>query len=66
MKNNRTNAIGLFTLVLVLVVIITGYVKNIQKFSRCDFKPPYKAEVIHGAGLIPVVGVFTVFMDCGK
>ena len=51
--------------VLVAIVIFTGWVMNIVKLSNCDFKAPYKAEVIHGVGVIPVVGMITGWMDLG-
>jgi hypothetical protein len=52
---------------LLLVIIIgTGWVKNIIKLSDCDFEPSYKAEVIHLVGLIPPVGMITGWMDHGK
>lgn len=57
----------LFIVAIVLIVVIgTGWVKNIIKLSDCDFKEPYKAEVIHGLGLIPPIGMVTGWMDIGK
>lgn len=51
---------------LVLVLVIgTGWVKNIIKLSSCDFEAPYKAEVIHGIGIIPPVGMITGWLDVG-
>lgn len=43
-----------------------GWVKNVVKLASCDFEAPYKAEVIHSVGLIPIVGIFTGWMDFGK
>ena len=40
-----------------------GYFSNIYKLIQCDFKTPYKAEVIRVVGLVPVVGVFTGYMS---
>ena len=48
------------------VVIGTGWVKNIIKLSDCDFKEPYKAEVIHIIGLIPPIGMVTGWLNPGK
>jgi hypothetical protein len=39
-------------LFIVLIFAGTGYVKNIIKLTQCDFEAPYKAEVIHTAGLL--------------
>ena len=52
--------------VLIVVVVGTGWVKNIVKLSSCDFKAPYKAEVIHAVGIIPPVGMVTGWLDLGK
>lgn len=51
---------------LIIAVVGTGWVKNIIKLSNCDFKPSYKAEVIHAVGLIPPVGMITGWLDLGK
>ncbi len=52
--------------IFVFVVIGTGWVKNIIKLSDCDFKFPYKAEVVYTAGLIPPVGAVTGWLNLGK
>ena len=52
--------------ILIIVVIATGWVKNIVKLSECDFEPSYKAEVIHTIGLIPPVGAITGWLNLGK
>lgn len=52
--------------VLILLVIATGWVKNIIKLSECDFESPYKAEFIHTAGLVPPVGAITGWINVGK
>ena len=51
---------------ILVILAVTGYVKNIIHLSECDFEPSYKAEVIYAVGIIPVVGVFTGWMDFGK
>ena len=51
---------------LVIVLVIgTGWVKNLIKLSECDFESPYKAEVIHAIGILPPVGMVTGWMDLG-
>lgn len=52
--------------VVVVVVVGTGWVKNIIKLSDCDFQAPYKAEVVHTVGLIPPVGMVTGWINVGK
>ena len=52
---------------LTLIIIIgTGWVKNIIKLTECDFEAPFKAEVIHAIGVIPPVGMITGWLDLGK
>lgn len=60
--------IGGLVLVTVTVVLIigTGWVKNIIKLSDCDFEAPYKCEVVHGIGIVPPVGMITGWLDMGK
>lgn len=55
----------IFQLAIVLIVG-TGWVKNLIKLTNCDFEAPYKAEVIHAVGLVPPVGMITGWMDFGK
>ena len=59
-----------FTLIELVVVLICvfgiiGYVTNIVKFARCDFKAPYKAEFIHGIGVLGP-GCITGYLSVGK
>jgi hypothetical protein len=51
-----------------LLAFVIGYtpvtwVMNLVKFSECDFEAPYKCEIIHGAGLIPMAAWVTAWMD---
>jgi len=56
--------------IVVLVIIIVGggigWIKNLIKLTECDFEAPYKAELIHTAGLIPPIGAITGWLDLGK
>lgn len=45
--------------VAIVLAIGTGWVKNLIKLSELNFESPYKAEIIHAAGLIPPVGAVT-------
>lgn len=36
-----------------------GYILNVVKFIRADFKAPYKVEIIRGISLIPPIGAVT-------
>lgn len=64
MKKQKGNAL-VITLVI-LIVVGTGWVKNLIKLTECDFEAPYKAEVIHIVGIIPPVGMVTGWLDLGK
>lgn len=60
-----------FTLIELLVVLVlcpvvlgmifvvpVGYVLNVVALVQCDFEPSYKAEIIHGIGIVVIpVGV---------
>ncbi len=50
----------------VITVGVIGWIKNIIKLSECDFEKPYKAEVIHTVGLVPVIGAVTGYLNVGK
>lgn len=58
------SAIGIY--LVILLVIGTGWVKNVVKLAECDFEAPYKAEVIHTVGLVPFIGMVTGWLDVGK
>ena len=58
---------GMMIFVLVIVVVVmVGWVKNVIKLADCDFTAPYKCEVVHGVGIIPPVGMITGWLDVGK
>jgi hypothetical protein len=52
--------------VILFLVAGVGWGKNIIKLSNCDFQPPYRAEVIHTMGLIPLIGAVTGWLDLGE
>ncbi len=58
----------LWSLALILVIACaTGWVKNLIKLSDCDFKEPYKAEIIRTVGVfVPPIGVVTGYINLGK
>jgi hypothetical protein len=60
-----------FTLLEVIVFLfivfgLTGWSVNLAKLVNCDFKTPYKAEVIRTIGLIPPIGMIVGWIDLGK
>jgi hypothetical protein len=60
MKSKKAQAeiFGLFMLIIIVLGGI-GWVKNIIDLTKCDFKAPYKAEVVRVVGLLPMVGAIT-------
>ncbi len=66
MKNQK--GFVMFQVVIIIIALIgcIGWVKNLIKLAECDFEAPYKAEIIHGVGLIPPVGAVTGWLDVGK
>lgn len=66
MKTQRGFTLIEVVVVVVILAVAVGWIKNIIKLSECDFEAPYKAEVIHGVGLIPPVGMVTGWLVIGK
>lgn len=65
-KDDKALALALTPFAILLIVgvlCLTGWVKNIVKLAHCDFKAPYKAEVVHAVGLLPPVGVITGWIN---
>lgn len=58
-RQERTVTLGAAVILLIIVLMVVGWVKNVVKLSNCDFDAPYKCEIIHGVGVIPMVGVVT-------
>ena len=55
---------GLFIAqVLFLLVIAISWVANVNQLIDCDFESPYKCEIIHAIGVVPLASVVTVWFD---
>jgi hypothetical protein len=53
-----TEALILLVITVLILVGPIGYVNNIIKLTKCDFKTPYKTEVLRGVGVVvPPIGV---------
>lgn len=51
-------------LIGVALLVPLGWGWNIYKLTECDFKEPFKAEVIRGVGIFVFpVGVVTGYLD---
>ena len=66
MYNHTSHNFFVIVIAIIAIAAGIGWVKNLIKLTECDFESPYKAEVIHTLGLIPVIGIFTGYMDFGK
>ena len=70
MKNKKgfTSIELVFTLMLLFLLGVgsLGWILNVIKFCKCDFKAPYKAEVIHAIGVVTPICIVTGYIDLGK
>lgn len=58
---------GFFISWLLFVLLVVGsWFVNLTKLVDCDFKSPYRCEVIHGVGLVPIIAVFTAWVDTNE
>ena len=53
-------------IVAFVFVALVGWILNFVKFCRCDFKAPYKAEILHGMGVVIPPLVVLGYLDVGK
>ena len=51
---------------LVIILAMAGWVKNIVKLTQCDFESSYKAEVLHTVGVFTPLGAIFGWLDLGK
>ena len=67
-KLRDSRGFSIIKLVIAIVMIVggIGYVLNIVKLCKCDFKPSYKAEIVHGLGVVTGIGVVTGYINLGK
>lgn len=49
--------------VMVIAAGVVGWGMNLYKLTKLDFKSPYKAEIIRGIGLFPIVGAVTGYIN---
>lgn len=56
--------LSVLTVCIFIFLALCGYGANIYKLASCDFKSPYKAEAIRGAGIFMApVGVILGYID---
>jgi hypothetical protein len=44
---------GFVTMIIILAILLAWPINLYFLFADCDFKAPYKAEIIRGIGVIP-------------
>lgn len=52
--------IGIFLITILVLLGLTGIVgwgKSVVNFIHCDFKAPYKCEIVNGVGTFTPVGM---------
>lgn len=51
MKKLMELMLSLLMISILIIVPLYGYINNVIQFVSCDFKEPYKAEVLRGVGI---------------
>lgn len=56
-----------YILILIWLVIIFGWFRNVYKLTQCDFDVPLKTEVIRSVGIVvfPLGAIFG-YMNIGE
>jgi Na+/glutamate symporter len=54
-------------ILIIILVVLVGWIMNLVKLCKCDFKAPYKTEIIRGIA-IPVfpMGAVVGFISIGE
>ena len=61
---NRFGCGAIIMWFLIIIAFGIGWIKCIVKEINCDFKAPYKAEIVYGIGIIvPVAGGVIGWLD---
>ena len=55
----------MFTIIMTVIwIFVLGcWIGNLVKLINCDFEAPYKGEIVHAIGLLPIASVITVWID---
>ena len=61
--NEKVSGFGVLFVILIWLAGICGYVMNVVKFFKCDFKPSYKQEVIRGVGVVTGLGAVIGYIN---
>lgn len=52
--------------IIIPIMLLSCWTVNLYKFTQCDFKPSYKAEIVYGLGIFIPIFPITVWADFGK
>lgn len=64
MKNWIVELICDILLLALILIMPIGYLMNVYALTQCDFKEPYKAEIIRGIGIVAApVGIIVGYID---
>ena len=67
MKNQRDFLVGALLVIVFALAVSVGWIKDIIHLAECDFKSPYKAEIVYSiGGFVPPIGMVVGWMDLGK
>jgi len=53
-------------LILFLAVLAFSWTFNVKKLTECDFEKPYRCEIVHIIGIIPIVPPVFVWFDSDR
>ena len=57
----KTTIITVLIGILVFLAVLICWVSNAYKLTKCDFKAPFKGEIVHALGIIPILSPITVW-----
>ncbi len=66
---NTIAGLGMVAYIIIVaysLAIIPSWPTNVYQLVNCDFQAPYKCEVVHGIGLVPIASPITVWLETGK
>jgi len=62
-KKSGFTLVELFIVIILMIPLAGTCVINAIQFAKCDFKAPFKREIVKGIGIIPGPSIVTVFMN---
>lgn len=62
----KAGALLIIVYVLIVLFLVIGEIKCIIHLIQCDFKPPYKAEILYLVGAVTGLGGIFGWCNFGK